>query len=600
MGALRWLFVFGADIDVVDTRRTTLLHAACRTGSLAIVKELVRRGLSVNAVDAAGWTPLHVAACMGRDEVTFYLLKAGASQIANGRGQVPVDLTSRHVMKEAVGKYAHVSSPVSGFPTRETASCAPVGYEMSNPSPVQFEPFFIPRDPMTHGLMHVEELRRLGVQIFNENPGQGLAFLVSIGIVRDYPVSINAFLLKQSASGTSLGEFLGERVPIAQALRLEFLNSLPLFGTGVVGALETAFMDMAVPVNLMKVDHLINGVANVWWQQHQGESWEGERLQATRRAGELVGCDLQESVLCMAALRQLMFSALMLHRCFEDGRTMSLNQWIELNTSEDGDDVPVHAQSGIYTIIKEHGLRLGKPTFDSKHVSPTKAGWIRVSFKYVPSGSDGHAALPSLGPRVLAMTGGVSTAGCSPVPPTAPGYVDPAEVPNLQSLKCLDERGELMWVSVYYGVLLLATDETVTAPFAFVPLRYKLRQVLLEPVDSRRLALSCSLDPALRLLVPGQRETLEVCLLLADGRFQPLDVQNLELSFEEDDDYESWSEQLTDLVARVSASNTLSFMGQTRPPKAMAMKKPGLPNKFGADDADVPDIDFSSETTHSL
>ncbi|CAK9017887.1 Hypothetical protein SCF082_LOCUS13854 [Durusdinium trenchii] len=57
--------VLGANAKARDKNGTTMLHAACRSGSFLMVQELLKRDLPVDAADAAGWTPLHVAAMMG-------------------------------------------------------------------------------------------------------------------------------------------------------------------------------------------------------------------------------------------------------------------------------------------------------------------------------------------------------------------------------------------------------------------------------------------------------------------------------------------------------------------------------------------------------
>merc|ERR1719222_759385 len=102
---------------------------------------------------------------------------------------------------------------------------------------------------MLHEPRHREQLQQLGVDIFNRSPGHGVAFLVAVGVVRDYPVEINSFLVRVGADPVCIGDYLGEDYPIAQTLRLEFLNSLPLLGSGVVSALQTAFREMAVPAD---------------------------------------------------------------------------------------------------------------------------------------------------------------------------------------------------------------------------------------------------------------------------------------------------------------------------------------------------------------
>ena len=74
-----------------------------RSGSVDIVQEFIRVGLSVKATDAAGWTPLHVAVFMGRRTAAVQLLEHGAElHVQNERGQTAVDLCSDTWLREAL------------------------------------------------------------------------------------------------------------------------------------------------------------------------------------------------------------------------------------------------------------------------------------------------------------------------------------------------------------------------------------------------------------------------------------------------------------------------------------------------------------------
>ena len=149
---------------------------------------------------------------------------------------------------------------------------------------LHFEPFFVPREAVLHEPKHREELQQMGVSIFNRtlvdlvdfsqlacrSPGHGVAFLVALGVVRDFPVEINNFLVRFGADQEKMGSYLSEDYPTAQTLRLEFLNSLALLGTGVCSALEAASRDLTLPDDWLKVDRLLRGVAHFWWKQLLG------------------------------------------------------------------------------------------------------------------------------------------------------------------------------------------------------------------------------------------------------------------------------------------------------------------------------------------
>jgi ankyrin repeat protein len=77
------------------------LFRAVRNGDLTIITKRLRLGANINAVDNAGWTPLHWAAYFGRVWTVKYLIKNGAK--INGRsgkyiskeypeGQTPLDV----------------------------------------------------------------------------------------------------------------------------------------------------------------------------------------------------------------------------------------------------------------------------------------------------------------------------------------------------------------------------------------------------------------------------------------------------------------------------------------------------------------------------
>eukprot|EP00929_Paragymnodinium_shiwhaense_P004142 TRINITY_DN10486_c0_g1_i2.p1 TRINITY_DN10486_c0_g1~~TRINITY_DN10486_c0_g1_i2.p1 ORF type:complete len:758 (+),score=162.32 TRINITY_DN10486_c0_g1_i2:181-2454(+) len=434
LAALRWLFVFGASVDVVDSQGTTLLHVACRTGGLQIVKDIVRRGLSVNVQDSVGWTPLHVASCMGRQDVSLYLLHQGAKTgLRNSRGQTAEQLCSQPFTKEVVVSYEHARSSrprqaLDNFGEEQFGGLKGIG------SSLHFEPFFVPRESVIQEPRYRQELQNIGTKIFNKSAGHGVAFLVAAEAVRDYPVEINNFLIQSGADSANFGGFLGEEYPIAQTLRLEYLNSLPLVGTGVVSALETAFHDVSVPDDWLKTDRLTRGVAHFWWRQHAEELMDDAscRPPEGRNAnirdhtveqgrGELSGLDLQRCLLGTDALHRLMFSTLMLYQWLKAGQTMSLNEWTQLNMGieTNGSDIPMHVQTAIYKVVIESDLRFGRNAREVLERKPLDAmaltidGCANVRYSgraHIGTGSDA-AAWTDATPRLLAAAGGVLSAG---------------------------------------------------------------------------------------------------------------------------------------------------------------------------------------------
>jgi len=561
LAALRWVFIFGARCETCDSNGTSLLHAACRTGSLPIVKDLVRRGKNVDVTDIAGWTPLHVAVCMGRQDVALYLLQTGAMpHVMNMRGQMPEDICSHKDTKDVVNMFdprvAAKPALAAGYPVRGMDEVEGLLGPPCSGEPIhslQFEPFFVPREPAVHTGIRQDELKVLGVEFFNRSPGAGVAFLVAAGVVRDYPVEINTFLSNTGADPVGIGDFLSEEFPIAQTLRLEFLNSLPLLGTGVVAALHVAFTGMAVPHDLLKVDRLCRGVAHFWWKQHEEKAGNKEvMVHSTARRAEVSGLDLLQSILSTDTLQRLLFSTLMLHRWLKAGKRISLNQWIEINTGIEGlgNDVPVHVQSQIYSCVVQDlaALITTRRPLQWNSAEMDLSSWVQVQYKcraHVGSGTV-RAAWPQASPRTLAEEGGVTSAGCSlPMPSQAVIQDSEANQRTVQQLS-RGQLGEAAWVTVTCMFLFLWTGNGPdAAPYAMVWLRHVMVKSI--DLDMRRIVLG-SRPNKHTLGVPGDDEWMEVVLLLADGRFQPLEAPELVLRFESCEVAKMWAERLEEML----------------------------------------------------
>ncbi len=92
---VRLLLDRGADIEQRSTNalRNQALHAALALSKdAAIVRTLIERGADVNAVQTAGYRPLHQAAVVGREDLVDLLLSAGADRTAQcDRGKTPAD-----------------------------------------------------------------------------------------------------------------------------------------------------------------------------------------------------------------------------------------------------------------------------------------------------------------------------------------------------------------------------------------------------------------------------------------------------------------------------------------------------------------------------
>lgn len=371
LAAVRWLLHLGARYDACDAHGTTCLHVACRAGTADVVRELLRFDKLLNAADSAAWTPLHIAVLIGRREIVVMLLQVGAKvSLKNRKGQLPADLCADNGTYEVIHSFEMHQRQTPRQPWHFPMDVAQV--EDFIGSRLQYEPFFVPRSSVVRSApLYKNEFQRLGMQIFNRQPGFGLAFLIAAGVARDYPVDMSAFLRKSKVDVRQVGSFLGEAFSLSHTIRLEFINSIVLQGTGVVSALIQVFHWLQLPDDLQKINRLVHGVARIWWRQH-------ERLQRDLEAGliprrtqgqveplqlqfaeEMVGLELKQYLTNFDALHQIMFSTVLLHwYLYRDGclpkRELGYMEWQRLNAGieKGGGDVPEHVQRDIHSIIR--------------------------------------------------------------------------------------------------------------------------------------------------------------------------------------------------------------------------------------------------------
>merc|ERR1712007_35705 len=181
------------------------------------------------------------------------------------------------------------------------------------------------------------------------------------GISADCPVELITFLVRNGADPDNFSQLLGDESPIAKRLRLTYLKSMPLLGTGVLSALATSFKRIAVPADLRKLDRLTRAIARSWWAQHDEESINSmptkrRSLEAALRLHdtELGGCALHQALHSVEALQRVLFSTVVLHRYLnEDTGSMNLEEWVEVNAGieKNGGNVPNALLEGIYQSV---------------------------------------------------------------------------------------------------------------------------------------------------------------------------------------------------------------------------------------------------------
>jgi hypothetical protein len=403
----------------------------------------------VFAVDISGWTPLHIAAFMGRHEVVTILLKANAPiGQRNFAGHTAAELCSDTRTREVISMLGdHVKERKFGpgiagegevaFPFSDDLvlssldATSPAGVTSQDQLYMRYEPFFVPRAPLIQshqlsGLAAMPNLAEIGKAIFNRQPGRGLAFVVACGCTRDYPIDLVAFLRGSNLDPGQVGSFLGEAFSLSKILRLEFINSVAFNNTGVVAALTKAFVNFKVPADLRKIDRIMHSLSEVWWRQHDRKEGPHAVLRSEGRlslvmppsaddgklqdrGGELCGAHLRKWLPSPMVLHQLLFSAMLLHwnlhAPLPDSQRLTLQEWLDLNRGIAGalGDLPEEVLIPIYRLLHDREdacLQIDPPESQAKIYPPgTSAisefaqieGWIRVmgSQVRVPKGLSG-------------------------------------------------------------------------------------------------------------------------------------------------------------------------------------------------------------------
>ena len=93
LDAVRLLFEFNANPNVVDKSGATALYCAAQEGHAAMTRLLVDHGAALNMQAVDGATALHLAAQEGKIEVVRFLLDADAAiDLENKKGRTPAKL----------------------------------------------------------------------------------------------------------------------------------------------------------------------------------------------------------------------------------------------------------------------------------------------------------------------------------------------------------------------------------------------------------------------------------------------------------------------------------------------------------------------------
>jgi len=613
--AVRWLLKLGANHRIRDSNATSCLHAACRSGAPAIVGVLLslerserckgaeEEGL-LAAIDVAGWTPLHVAVFMGRPDVVSMLLEEGASPLAHTlTGRTILDLCSDLRTHEVIMASCHTLLLMHGGEGPSESDFVPdskcpdglVGDPVQDQFDLQkttsgevatFEPLFVLRNPVIatghHQGRFAATYLEIARDIFNCQPGCGLSFLVASGCVRDYPMNLVHFLRSGGICSMQIGTFLGEDFSLSKILRMEFINSIEHYNSGVVTSLKKIFSCCGVPQSLQKMDRIVASLAEVWWRQHsRGVTEKNEvdvvsvHISKSLQEPEwgLRGKDLKKHLASPNSLHQLMFSSMMLHwnmhAPFPQADRMSMGQWTEMNQGigPGGTDLPAKVLAPIFHELSGSAIpqldlgsvplpRAGSAEFMDGSALAAHAqieGWAEVAGAGLPRpamGEEVNGVTPNgctqlsyvlseatATPRSHIREGSGISGFSLPSPRSSQIQKDGHThiSPSLsigEMMKSDDLCGEhdFVWLSLCGPLLFLSAGPW--NPFAFVPL-------------STMQVFSVEFAQGL-LCVAGQREgaTLQLVFLLPDGRWRRYRVQSLAIQLSDHQQLDDWIAKL--------------------------------------------------------
>lgn len=643
LAGVRWLLVLGANRRVTDQKGTTCLRAACRSGSCSIVEVLVLldeepgagpiRMASENggqpetdeakhgeeekatatgkgglqSTDEAGWTPLHVAAFMGRQDVVRVLLRNGANTLArSNKGQFAVDLCSDVSTRRLLQKEMRATSDVAmgldflddrAFsqaqePTLQSLQVEGTVLSRSVASPsreIRFEPFFVPRAPLfveeDIELELAELCAYLGCQIFESSPGRGLAFLVVTGSVRDYPIDLVGFMRTTNLSHLQIGTFLGEDFSLSKILRMEFLNSVCLTSTGVVSALRTGLTGLKVPPDLQKMNRLLGSLSEVWWRQQLRAAKLSKNKDKPDKAkspsksqddlieesidmamdvvaDELRGTNLKAMLPSINSLHQLFFSTVMLHwnlhAPLPPSQKLDFDAWVALNRSGTKEDIPDWVLEPIYRAVSRAPLEELSLDLDSETKPVTSAGNFNLCELAIASATgwvqvfaDGLPALPGV-PRFRAVSfvecmqiAGMTCESTASARMQSSLDQSTGGSPVAKAQGILDAHSEAVWLSLCGPMLFFEMEAGPGLnPFAFLHTKH----AKLAAVDPPRLTFTLCEHGADSETASASPKSglggLQLVVLLRDGRFQAFHVKKLVLRVSDASALKAWVEAI--------------------------------------------------------
>eukprot|EP00929_Paragymnodinium_shiwhaense_P006066 TRINITY_DN10888_c0_g1_i2.p1 TRINITY_DN10888_c0_g1~~TRINITY_DN10888_c0_g1_i2.p1 ORF type:complete len:453 (+),score=55.04 TRINITY_DN10888_c0_g1_i2:356-1714(+) len=373
-----------------------------------------------------------------------------------------------------------------------------------------------------------------------------------------------------------VGTFLGEDFSLSKILRLEFINGADLRYYGIIYSLQKVFLGMQVPTDLQKVNRLAEGVAEIWWRQHcrQGPACTDIDERITLDS-EPRGYALKALVPDFEVFRQLVFSAILLHRSFHDSPSdeehVSLEDYIRLHrvltdngitTAESLENLLTQLYSTLKVLKISNLLADPVPAPEKRQGSLARTkcalaerseveGWARLGHGATrphPLGRTSEAQFWQVFSEATASSRRGVTVRQAFQPTAAISPLSPALGVGCSSRLARDSAaaqgsGEYVWLSLCDTLLFLSTGPDDGAPIAFCHLE-NVQFAGIEPSHSR-IAIQSGPPPFGEETAPPP---LKLVFLLPDGRWRPIELMQLELEMSERGQLEPWINALARLA----------------------------------------------------
>ena len=113
---------FGLTLKECDESRSTMLHAATKTGQIQVMQYLINSGISIDATDLSGNTALHVAILNEQSEAVCLLLESKASDVVlNNNMDAPLHILFHSRNKDLIAaflQYPSIELVIAGYRKR--------------------------------------------------------------------------------------------------------------------------------------------------------------------------------------------------------------------------------------------------------------------------------------------------------------------------------------------------------------------------------------------------------------------------------------------------------------------------------------------------